>query len=298
MADDRAGGVPDTAGMVRRSWLVAVACLALTACGGGGGGGAGEDGESAGDPADRLEAALQDLTDSNTGHFEAHLESLGDDVWFEQGDYSIDPPAYAVTRVHQEGSRTLYVRSVTIGSDSWAGLEDEPGAEPTCWLKGPGDALAGGFATGQVATGLSLPAAVTVPAGVHDPSRGVIDTVRAQADLPAVARLFDAAFPELVALDPDDHAEVPVDFRLDGASFSGWSVTYDTVARAGRAAGQQVDSGRTRTDATYFATLSRLGDPVTIEPPSQRVVDVGEGSMDDFVDAMADCIGPGAGTRP
>ena len=43
---------------------------------------------------------------------------------------------------------------------------------------------------------------------------------------------------------------------------------------------------------------SMLGEPVTIQPPTEAVVDIGAGDMTELEDAMADCIGPGAGTRP
>jgi len=281
--------------MLRRTWFVAVIWLALTACSGEGAGG--ESSPSSPDPADRLETAVQDLTDANTGHFESRLVSMGDEFWSEAGVYRLDPPAYAVTRVHQEGTHTLYVRSVTIGADSWAGLADDGQTEPSCWLKAPPDALASAFGTGQLATGLSLPTAVAVPAGARHGARGDGDTVRAQADLATAAGTLGGAFPELVDLDPGEHARLAIDFDLHDDRFTGWSVTLENVVEAARAAGHPVDGPLTRADANYFATLSDIGDPVTIEPPSEPVVDVGAGSMHDMEDAMADCLGPGASTR-
>jgi hypothetical protein len=248
--------------------------------------------------ADRLQAAVSDLTSANTGHYEQRLVTMGDDLWRETGSYQLDPPAYAATRVHQEGSHTLYVASVTIGADSWAGIADSPGTEPTCWLKAAPDVLASAFATGQLAAGLALPSAVAIPAEATNGAARDDDTLRGEADLAAAAGIFGDVFPELVALDPDEHARLPIDFDLDGESFAGWSLTLEGLARAADAAGHPVDANLTRADATYVATLSGLGDPVRIDPPSETVVDVGAGSMQDFEDAMADCLGPGAGTRP
>jgi hypothetical protein len=250
------------------------------------------------DPSEQLQAAVSDLTSANTGHYEQRLVTMGDDLWRETGSYQLDPPAYAATRVHQEGSHTLYVASVTIGADSWAGIADSPGTEPTCWLKAAPDVLASAFATGQLAAGLALPSAVAIPAEATNGAARDDDTVRGEADLAAAAGIFGDVFPELVALDSDEHARLPIDFDLDGESFAGWSLTLEGLARAADAAGHPVDANLTRADATYVATLSGLGDPVRIDPPSETVVDVGAGSMQDFEDAMADCLGPGAGTRP
>jgi hypothetical protein len=277
------------------AWAVAVV-LGLAGCSSGPASNPGHAG-SRPDPEHRLAAAVDNLTTSNTGQYSARLVSDGDDVWSESGVYRIAPPAYAATRVVHEGRHTLDVRYVTIGEDSWFGFASA-GAAPPCWLKVTPDVLEGMFGTGMAAVGRPLPVAVAVPAGARAGTGVDDDTVRAQADLVTTSTIFSTVFHELQGLGGTEPVDIPVAFDLDGDRFAGWSVTFGGIVRAATTAGHPVDESVAHADATFTATLSEAGEPVPVEKPSEGVLDVGAGSMEDFETTMTDCLGPGAGTRP